>query len=147
MVQFRTVLLGDGNTLGIPVPPEVVEGLGAGKRVPVVVTIGDYSYRNSVAPYRGEYMISLSSDNRARAGVSGGDEVEVTIEVDTAPREVEVPPDFADALRADAAATAAFEKLSYSNKSRHVLSIEGAKTPETRQRRIDKAIGELRGNS
>lgn len=147
MTTFRTKLVLSGKTAGIPVPDAVVEGLGAGKRVPVVVTIGGYSYRNSVAPYRGQYMISLSSANREAAGLVGDEELDVTIEVDTAPRDVELPADFGDALRADAAAEAAFAALSYSAKSRFILDVTGAKTPETRQRRIDKTLAALRGDA
>ena len=90
-------------------------------------------------------MLPLSSEHREAAGVTAGQEVEVDVEADDAPREVEVPEDLGAALVADEAARAAFEKLSYSNKRRIVLSVEGAKTAETRARRIDKALAELRG--
>ena len=125
-------------------PPEVVESLGAGKRPPVRVTINGYTYRNTIAVMAGVYMVGVSAEHRANAGVAGGDEVDVELELDTAPREITVPPDFAAALDADADAKRAFEALSYSNKQRHTLSIEGAKTAETRQRRIDKALSELK---
>jgi hypothetical protein len=145
MTTFTTRLRLSGKTHGIPVPDDVVASLGAGKRVPVVVTIGDYTYRNTVAPYRGEYMISFSAANFQASGLTGDEDVEVTLEVDSAPRVVEVPSDFADALAADAAARTTFDKLSYSAQSRFTLDIAGAKTPETRQRRIDKAITTLHG--
>ena len=99
-----TIVQGSGNTTGIEVPPEVVEALGAGKRPPVTVTLNGYTYRSSIASMGGKFMISLSADNRARAGVSGGDELDVDIELDTAPREVQVPPDFSAALGAVPAA-------------------------------------------
>ncbi|MGO4691135.1 YdeI/OmpD-associated family protein [Glaciibacter sp. 2TAF33] len=145
MTTFTTRLRLLGNNSGIPVPDDVVAGFSAGKRVPVVVTIGDYSYRNTVAPYRGEYMISLSAAHRQASGLTGDEEVEVTLEVDSAPRQAEVPADFADALAADGAAKAAFDRLSYSAQSRFTLDIIGAKTADTRQRRIDKALTTLRG--
>ena len=88
-------------------------------------------------------MLPLSAEHREAAGVTAGQEVEVDVEVDDAPREVEVPEDLLAALAADEAARAAFEKLSYSNKRRIVLSVEGAKAAETRARRIDKALAEL----
>ena len=143
-MRFRTTIDGTptGPT-GIPVPDEVVEGLGRGKRVRVVVTVGNHTYRSSVAPYNGRYMISLSAENRGKAGVSAGDEVDVDIEVDDAPREVDVPDDLAQALAATPTAAEAFAKLSFSNQQRHVLSVEGAKTAQTRQRRIDKVIAAL----
>jgi uncharacterized protein YdeI (YjbR/CyaY-like superfamily) len=88
-------------------------------------------------------MVGVSADNRAGAGVNGGDEVDVDIELDTAPREVTLPPDFAEALDAEPDARRTFNGLSYSNKSWHVLQIEGAKTDETRQRRLAKSIAVL----
>ncbi|MEX1023338.1 MAG: YdeI/OmpD-associated family protein, partial [Dehalococcoidia bacterium] len=129
---------------GIPVPAEVVEALDAGKRPKVIVTVGSHTYRNSVASMGGRYLISLSAANREAAGVAGGDVVEVTLEVDGAPRVIDVPDGLAVALKQDHTAATAFESLSYSRKSRIVLAIDGAKTEETRQRRITKAIEDLR---
>ena len=140
-----TIELGGKTATGIPVPEDVVLGLGRGKRVPVTVTIRGHTYRSTIAPYNGLYMLPLSAEHREAAGVTAGQEVEVDVEVDDAPREVEVPEDLLAALAADEAARAAFEKLSYSNKRRIVLSVEGAKAAETRARRIDKALAELRG--
>jgi hypothetical protein len=143
-MRFTTVLELNGKTAtGFVVPPEVVEKLGSGKRPAVVVRIGRHSYRNTVAVMGGQFMIGVSAENRAAAGIAAGDEVEVELELDTAPREVVVPPDLAEALEQDAAAKAKFESLSYSGKRQHVLSIEGAKSAETRQRRILKAIAAL----
>lgn len=143
-MRFRTTILqGDKTATGIRVPTEIVEALGAGKRPKVLVTIRGYTYRNSVAVMGGDYMIGVSAENRAGAGVAGGDEVDVDIELDTAPREVTEPADFAAALDADPAARRTFDSLSYSNKSWHVLQIVGAKTDETRQRRIAKSIAAL----
>jgi len=146
VTTFRTQLRLSGKTSGISVPAEVVEGLDAGKRVPVVVTVNGYTYRNSVVWYRGEYMISLSSENRENAGLVGDEELDVTIEVDSAPREVEVPAELAAALKADAVAQAAFEKLSYSRKLQHTLAVSGAKTAETRERRLAKVLATLRAD-
>ena len=144
-MRFRTTILqGDKTATGIRVPDEVVEALGAGKRPKVLVTMRGYTYRNSVAVMGGEYMVGVSAENRAGAGVAGGDEVDVDIELDTAPREVTVPDDFAAALAAEPNAQRTFHSLSYSNKSWHVLQIEGAKTDETRQRRIIKSVAALR---
>ena len=144
-MRFRTTILqGDKTATGIRVPDDVVEALGAGKRPKVLVTIRGYTYRNSVAVMGGEYMVGVSAENRAGAGVAGGDEVDVDIELDTAPREVSVPADFAAALDAEPEARRTFDGLSYSNKSWHVLQIEGAKSDETRQRRIAKSVAALR---
>lgn len=143
--SFRTTIeLGGKTATGIQVPAEVVEGLGSTKRPAVRVTINGYTYRSTVAPYGGVYMIPVSAEVRGNAGIAAGDEVEVGIELDTEPREITVPPDFAEALDHNADAKRFFDGLSYSNKRRHVLSIEGAKTAETRQRRIAKTVDMLR---
>ena len=145
-MDFRTVIEQSGATAtGIPVPDEVVAGLGPGKRHAITVTLNGYSYRSSVAPYRGKYMIALSAENRAGAGVAGGDEVDVTIELDDQPRTVEEPEVLTAALNADPAARAAFDALSLSNRRRHVLAIDGAKTDATRARRLEAVLSELRG--
>jgi hypothetical protein len=144
-MRFRTTILQAGKTAaGIRVPDEVVEGLGAGKRPPVRVTINGYSYRNTIAVMDGAYMVGVSNEHRAASGLAGGDEVDVDIELDTSPREVTVPPALQAALDADPAARATFEKLSYSNKSWHVLQVEGTNNEETRQRRLAKSIEALR---
>jgi Bacteriocin-protection, YdeI or OmpD-Associated/Domain of unknown function (DUF1905) len=144
-VKFRsTLLLGGKTATGIEVPAEVVDSLGSSKRPAVVVTIGTYSYRSSIAPRGGVFLLPVSAEVRSGAGIAAGDEVHVELVLDTAPREVSVPSDLAAALDADAAARTFFEGLSYSNQSRHVLAIEDARTPETRQRRIDKTIATLR---
>jgi len=144
-VRFRTTLLQSGKTAtGFEVPEAIVDALGRGKRPSVKVTINGYTYRNTVAVMGGVFMIGVSAENRAGAGVAGGDEVDVDLELDTAPREVTVPADFAAALDRDADARRTFDGLSYSNRQWHVLSIEGAKTDETRQRRIAKSVDILR---
>lgn len=144
-MRFRTTVLQSGkNTTGIQVPDEIVDALGRGKRPPVTVTINGFTYRNTVAVMDGVYMISVSADVRAGSGVKGGDVVDVDIELDTAPREVEVPDDFAAALDAEPDARRTFDALSYSNKSWHTLQIAAAKADETRQRRIAKSVDALR---
>jgi hypothetical protein len=144
-MRFSTTILQTGKTTtGIHVPDEVVEALGAGKRPAVTVTVNGYTYRSTVAVMGGTPMVSVSAEHRAAAGVAGGDDVVVDIELDTAPREVTVPADFAAALDAEPAARRMFDGLSYSNRRWHVESIEGAKSDETRQRRIAKSVGILR---
>jgi uncharacterized protein DUF1905/bacteriocin resistance YdeI/OmpD-like protein len=143
-VKFRTTVEQAGKTAtGIQIPDEVVESLGAGKRPPVRVTINGYTYRSTVASMGGRFMVGVNAQNREAASVAGGDTVDVDIELDTAPREVTLPPDFAKALKKDAKAKETFEGLSNSNKGWHVQSIEGAKTDETRQRRIAKSVAAL----
>jgi hypothetical protein len=140
--SFRTELFkGDGDTAGFEIPEGVVEAFGQGKKPKVTVTInGTFSYPNTVAVYGGKYMIGISKERRKLAGVTPGETIEVTLQLDTAPRVMEVPPDLQKALDKDKAAKAYFVTLSYSNQRRHIDNINGAKTAETRARRIEKSV-------
>lgn len=143
-MKFRTTIeLGGKTATGFEVPDEVVAALGQGKRPPVTVRIGSHTYRSTVAVMDGRYLLPVSAENREAAGVSAGDEVEVELELDTAPREVEVPADLAAALDAEPEARRTFDGLSNSNKKWHVLQVTGAKTQETRARRIAKSVETL----
>ena len=145
-MKFRATLqLARKTATGIPVPDDVVEALGAGNRPAVRVTLAGHSYQTTVARMGGEFKFPVSAAIREQTGLAAGDEVDVEIELDTEPREVSVPSELAQALEDDPDARQAFEQLSYSNRKRHTLAVEGAKTPETRQRRIAKALDELRG--
>ncbi len=139
--------LGGKTATGFEVPDEVVEALGSGKRPAVTVTVNGHTYRSTVARMGGRYLLPLSAENRAAAGLQAGDEVDVELALDTAPRVVEVPPDLAAALDAEPAVRAAWEKLSYSHQRQHVLAIEQAKAAETRQRRVAKAVEMLRAGA
>ncbi|MCA2228139.1 YdeI/OmpD-associated family protein [Nonomuraea aurantiaca] len=143
-MRFRAVVqLGGKTATGIEVPAEVVEGLGGSRRPAVSVTINGYGYRSTVSPMGGRYMLPLSAEHRQGAGVAAGDEVEVTLELDTAPREVAVPADLAAALDEAPEAKRFFEGLSYSRRLRYVLQVEGAKKAETRQRRVADTVTRL----
>jgi hypothetical protein len=143
-MKFRTTILQAGKTAtGIRIPDEIVEALGQGKRPPVLITINDHTYRNAVAVMGGAFMVSVSAENRAAAGVAGGDEVDVEIELDTKPRVAKVPPDLADALARDNEAARTFDGLTDAKKRRLVHALEEAKTPETRQRRLDNTLTSL----
>lgn len=143
-VRFRATVEQSGKTAcGIQVPPEIVAALGTSKRPPVRVTLNGYSYPNTLAVMGGVFMLSVSAEVRAAAGVAAGDKVDVTLALDTAPRVLAVPADFAAALKKDAAAQKFFDSLSYSNRRRFVDAINQAKTDETRQRRIAKSVSDL----
>jgi Bacteriocin-protection, YdeI or OmpD-Associated/Domain of unknown function (DUF1905) len=145
-MDFRTTVeLGGKTATGMAVPDEVVESLGSGKRPAVTVTLNGYTYRSTIASMGGRAMIPLSAEHRTASGTAAGDEITVTIELDTEPRIVEVPVDLAAALDAAPAARAAFDALSYSAQRRHTLSVDGAKTEATRERRVAKAVDELSG--
>ena len=139
-VTFETTVTANGNNTGIVVPDEAIEKLAAGKRPPVLVNLNGYEYRNTVGVMAGRHMVSISAAVRKATGLKGGDPVRVTLTVADTPREVEVPADFATALAADDRARAFFGELSNSLQRYHVDNINAAKSAETRQRRIDKAV-------
>jgi Domain of unknown function (DUF1905)/Bacteriocin-protection, YdeI or OmpD-Associated len=141
MPTFKTTLLqAEGmNATGIEIPAKIVDALAQGKKPKVAVTINGYTYRSTVAVMGGKYMVGVAKEHREKAGVKGGDKLEVQLELDTAVREVEVPKDFAAALR-QAGARAAFDKLAFTHRKEHVRAIEEAKAAETRARRIEKSV-------
>jgi hypothetical protein len=142
-MDFRTtVVLGGKTATGLQVPDDVVAELGAGKRPPVVVTVGGHTYRTTVAPMGGSFWIPLAAEHREAAGVQAEQEVDVSIELDTAPREVPVPDDLATAMDDDA--RAAFDGLAFSHRKEWVRWVEEAKKPETRTARIEKTVEGLR---
>ncbi|MFJ9343357.1 YdeI/OmpD-associated family protein [Streptomyces sp. NPDC101733] len=144
-MRFRSQVEPPEPMRGLEVPPEVVEALGGGARPPVTITLNGHAWTSRVALLRGRHLLGLSHANRLAAGVEIGEEVEVELELDTEPRVVVEPEDFARALDADPAARAAYEDLAYGRKREHVRAIESAKRPETRLRRIEKALTTLRG--
>lgn len=141
MPTFKTTLrkADDMDAIGINVPEAIVEKLASGKKPKVTVTLKGYTYRSTVFVMGGKYMLPLAKGHRAKAGISDGDKVEVTLELDTAPREVEVPKDLAAALK-KAGLTKDFAALAYTHRKEHVRAVEEAKAPETRLRRIEKAV-------
>ena len=144
-MRFHTTIQRTGKTAtGIEIPREVIEELGAGKRPPVRVTIGDYTYRSTVASRSGRFLVGVNAENRAGAGVEGGDEVDAEIELDTESREVGVPRDLAEALAGDKEAKSFFQSLTPTQRKYFVKNIEDAKQAETRERRIAKTIEKLR---
>ncbi len=141
MPTFKTTLFspGDMDATGIEIPADVIEGLGAGKRPRLNITVRGLTYRSTVAVMGGGYFVAFTKEHRAKTGLKANDPIEVTVELDTEPRTVEAPADLLAALDA-AGLRAAWDKLSYTHQKEHVRSIEEAKAPETRQRRIEKAV-------
>ncbi|CAA9520627.1 MAG: hypothetical protein AVDCRST_MAG73-151 [uncultured Thermomicrobiales bacterium] len=139
-----TILQAEGkNATGLRVPAEAIAALGTQMRPPVTVRIGGYAYRSTVAVFGDVFMLPLSAEHRAAAGVAAGDEVEVTLELDLEPRTVAVPEDLAAALAAKPGATAAFDALAPSRRKEHVRQVEDAKSPATRERRIAGIVAKL----
>lgn len=145
MPTFPAILQLHGKTAtGIEVPEKIVSELGSGKRPAVRATIAGHQYRTTVAVMGGKFMMPVSADVRAAAAVAAGDEVDVTLELDTEPRTVELPAELAAALTEQPDLKAAFDKLSFSHQREHADAINAAKKPETRQRRVAKALAMLR---
>ena len=142
-MDFRTTVVQSGKTAtGLQVPDEVVDSLGAGKRPPVVVTVGGHTYRTTVAPMGGAFWVPLAAEHREAAGVQAGEEVDVRLELDTAPRDT-VPPDDLDAALDDDA-RAHFHALAPSHRKEWVRWVEEAKKPGTRAARITRTVDALR---
>ena len=147
-ITFKTKLLAKGETgpTGIHLPDQIVEMLGGGKRAPVSVTInGSFTYRSTIAMMGGRAMLPVSAERREAAKVKGGDAITVTLALDAAPREVDVPPALAKALAKDKQAKTAFDKLSFTYRKEHARAVSEAKAEETRERRIAKILAGLKG--
>lgn len=141
--RARVMLELHGKTAtGFELPADAVASLDAGRRPPIRVTLRGYTYRTSVGSRGGRHLVPVSAEHRQAAGISPGEELDALVELDTAPREVEIPDDLAAAFATAPAARTAFERLSFSQQQKHVQSVESAKTDETRRRRIAKVIDE-----
>lgn len=144
-VTFTTTLeKAEGlNATGIRIPAEVVAALGTQKRPKVKVTVNGYTYRNTVAVFGDVFMVGVSQAHREASGLQAGDQIEVTLELDTEPRTVEIPKDLVMALSEKSGATEAFDNLAFSRRKEFVRQVEEAKAQETRERRIAKIVAEL----
>ena len=141
-MRFETTMAQSGNNTGIRVPEEVVATLGGGKRAAVWVTVNGYAYRSTLAVMGGQHLIPFSSDKRKETGIRGGDAIVVDLELDTAPRTVEVSADFAAALE-EAGLRVAFDAMPPSHRKAHVTVNEEAKAAATRERRIAAAVAKI----
>lgn len=144
-MRFRAELESNGrNAAGFEVPEAVVESLGGGGHPKVSVTVNGFTFRTSIAKLGGRFLLGVSTERRALAGVEAGQVLDVDVELDTAPREIEVPDDLAAALAADAQAKKFWDTLSYSKQSWHVHQVTSAKKAETRAARVEKSVTMLR---
>jgi hypothetical protein len=142
-VDYRTTMYLTGRNTGIPVPPEVLERLGGGRRPAVAVVVNGYRYASTIASMGGRFLIPFSAERRAETGIAGGDDLEVSLELDAAPRDLPVPEDLAAAL-GEADLRGAFDALAPSRRKAHVTAVEGAKAAETRTRRVAAVVESLR---
>jgi hypothetical protein len=136
---YKTTIYRDGSMCFIPVPfdPKPVFGK---VRAPVKVTLNGYTYRSTIAAMGGVVCIPLRRSNREAARLEGGETLRVKLDLDTDEREIEPPPDLVKALKAAPPAWDRWRELSYSHKREHVEAIEGAKKPETRERRLESTV-------
>jgi len=139
-IEFDTTLSSFGNNTGIEVPKELIERLGAGQRPPVLVNVNGFEFRTTVGVMSGKHLVGVTAATRKAAGLAGGDAIHVVLTLATAPREVSVPDDFAAAMAANPPTADFFAGLSNSVRRFHIDNVNGAKTDDTRQRRIEKAI-------
>ena len=134
-----------GNTAGFVIPESVVAELGGGRRPKVVVTIGPHTWRSTIASYGGQFLLGVSMENRTAAGVAVGQMLDVDLELDDAPRTVDVPGDLSASLDESPALREAWAAWSFTRQKEAARSLMEAKKPETRARRLDKVLSELRG--
>lgn len=143
-MRFRAELEATGKTTtGFHVPDSVVEELGGGGHPKVTVTVNGFTFRTSIAKMGGRYLLGVSGERRKEAGVAAGQVFDVEVELDTAPRELEVPEDLAAALAADPRAKEFWDTLSHSKRSWHVHQVTSAKKAETRAARVEKSVAML----
>jgi len=144
MIKFKTTILTFGNNTGIEVPEKILTKLDAGKKPLVVVTLNKYSYRSAISKMGDKFLISLSAENRKNANVKGGDNLEIQLELDTAPRTVDIPIELQKVFNKNKMAKENFDKLAPSKKKALIISITDAKTQQTKLRRIEKTIESLK---
>ncbi|MCH1882561.1 YdeI/OmpD-associated family protein [Agrococcus sp. ARC_14] len=144
VVRIRTTIIQEGPAASIPLTEAQVSSLGGARNAPVTVTIGDRTARLRIGQMGGRSMVGLSRAARAELGIEYGDEVEADIALDTAERLTELPPELEAALATDSGAKAAFEALAPSRRKEMARAIAEAKAEETRQRRLEKALEQLR---
>ena len=145
VIRFTTQLQPRGPAAAVVLDDDQVAQVGEGaRRFPVVATVNGYTWRTSVARMKGEFLVGLSREVRQNAGAEAGDEVEVALELDEAPREVEVPEALAAALAADPEASASFERMAFTHRKEYARWVAEAKRDETRQRRVEQAVEMIR---
>ena len=140
-ISFSATLVARGPAAAVILDDEQVAAIGEGaKRFPVLATVNGHSWRTSVMRMHGEFMLGLNREVRETAGVEAGDLVDVRVELDSAPREVDVPAALTGALEHDPAAKEAFESLAFTHRKEFARWVAEAKREETRDRRVAKAL-------
>jgi hypothetical protein len=144
-VRFKAQLQARGPAAVVVLDDAQVATVGEGaKRFPVVATVNGYTWRTSVTRMGGEFLLGLNQAVRRAAGVVAGDLVEIAVELDAAPREVDMPEALVAALATDSKARAAFEGMAFTHRREYARWVAEAKREETRQRRVQQALEMIR---
>ena len=141
-VTFQTIIKGFGNNAGIEVPEKAINDLDSGKKPPVNITIGNYTYKSTVAVMGGKYMISLSKAHREASGLAAGDKIIVELELDASERTVSIPTELQVALNNEKL-DKVFSQLAYSKRKEFCRQVSDAKADDTRNRRIARILSQL----
>jgi hypothetical protein len=143
-LKFKAILLQSGKTAtGIEIPRQIVEKLNAGKKPLVKITVNNFTYRSAIAVMGGVFMVAVNAENRESAKIKAGDKIEIAIELDNEERVIELPSEFQKVLNKNLSAKNFFDTLSNSKKKVLIIPITNAKTDETRNRNIEKAMNVL----
>jgi hypothetical protein len=143
-LKFKAILLQSGKTAtGIEIPRQIVEKLNAGKKPLVKITVNNFTYRSAIAVMGGVFMVAVNAENRESAKIKAGDKIEIAIELDNEERVIELPSEFQKVLNKNLSAKNFFDTLSNSKKKALIIPITNAKTDETRNRNIEKAMNVL----
>ncbi len=144
-LKAKGELVARGPAAAFVLDDQQVEIVGEGaKRFPVLARVNGYEWRTTITRMRGEFLVGFNRAVRESAGVAAGDTVTLELELDTAPREVDIPRALADALASDPGAQAAFDGLAFTHRKEFARWIEEAKREDTRQRRVFQAVEMLR---
>jgi hypothetical protein len=139
---YETIVIGSGNHASIEIPPVNLQEIGGNKRAPLKITINHYTYQSTATGVDGKCMVVFPLRDRQAAGVTSGDTVRVTLELDSGYRKVSMPAELVSALD-EHNLTEKFCDLNYSTRKEFARSVEEAKAAETKQRRIEKIITSL----
>ena len=140
---YDTVILGFGNHAAIEIPDKNLAELGGNKRAPLKVTLNDYTYQSTATGMDSKCLVVFPTKDRKASGVASGDQVTVTLELDSGYREVDIPHELSIILESHKLSKV-FHGLTYSRRKEYVRQVAEAKAKETKTRRIEKIVQELK---
>lgn len=139
---YKTTILGFGKHASIEIPDEQLQKIGGNKRAPLKVTVNGYTYQSTATGMGGKCMVVFPMKERGQARVDSGDTVDVTLELDSGYRQVDMPAELNTALQKNGLQET-FKALTYSKRKEYAGQVADAKAPETKTRRIEKIVSEL----